>query len=103
MKLQTINTTPFLLSRINRFVWITSLVFFVGNCTFIAMTTFSVIERQSVAQSTRVLSSELSSYELSYLQKEKEFSIDTINAYGFVEPQNVAFSQKVNWFAFYSR
>jgi hypothetical protein len=103
MTIKTIATTPYILSNINRFVWVASLVFFVGNCTFIALTTFSVIERQSLLKSTRVLASEISTQELSYLQKEKEFSMDAISDYGFSAPEKVAFAQKASWFAFYNR
>jgi hypothetical protein len=103
MTIKTIATTPYILSNINRFVWVASLIFFVGNCTFIALTTFSVIERQSVSKNIRILSSEISNQELIYLQKEKEFSIDTISEFGFVIPEKVAFTQKSSWFAFYNR
>jgi len=103
MTIKTFPTTPYMISKINTFVWMSSLVFFVGNCTFIALTTFSVIERQSLAQATRTLSSEISSYELNYLQKEKEFSMDSLETFGFISPEKVAFSQKTSWFAFYSK
>lgn len=99
----TLIQKPYMISKINTFVWALSLIFFIGNCTFIVLTTFSVIERQSVAQNTRVLSSEISSYELQYLQKEKEFSMDALGSFGFVTPKKMAFTQKASWFAFYTR
>lgn len=103
MTIKTITYKPYILSNINRFVWIASILFFVGNCVFIALTTFSVIERQTLMKSTRALASEISTHELSYLQKEKEFSMNRISEYGFIVPEKVAFAQKTSWFAFYNR
>lgn len=103
MTTKILSEKSYLIVKLNRIVWISALVFFIGNCTFIALTTFSVIERQSVVRTIRSLSSEISAYELQYLQKEKQFSMELVESYGFVEPEKVAFSQKASWFAFYNR
>ncbi len=91
------------LQKITKGIWFVALGCFIGNCFLIAITTFSIIERQSINQEIRVLSSEISAHELGYLQLEKELTLDSIKTIGLVEPDDIAYATKSSWFAFYEQ
>lgn len=93
-QLQTYTEYALLVRRTTRSLWIASGVLFGLYLYFVGAITFSVIEQKGLEESTKILTSDMSTQELVYLEQEKQLTKEFAYSIGLVDAQAYTFTTK---------
>jgi hypothetical protein len=81
-----------LLRRTTKYCFVGAGALFVCYMYLVGSITFSVVERKGLEESTRILTSDISMYELKYLSKEKHLTKELAYTNGFVDAPSITFT-----------
>lgn len=81
-----------ILQKGSRFFFISSGVLFLAYLYCVGAVTFTVLHRRSLEQDLKLMTSDISHQELSFLDAQKSLTKEYAYAHGFVDPSSIAFS-----------
>ncbi len=97
--IRSFNEYALLLRRATKYCFVGVGALFGCYLYFVGAITFSVVERQSLEESTKSLVSDISIQELHYLEKEKHLTKEVAYSTGLIDAPSLSFTTKQRAFA----